>query len=157
MPLIHVFLTAMLPIGELRASIPIAILRADLPWQEAFLVSVAGNMVPVLVLTPCLHRLASYLSSFQNPLGRLLAWRTQKLKSAHQKAFSRFGPLALVLLVAIPLPITGAWTGTLAAWVFQIPAKTAIPLIAIGVCIAGGIVTLLTLSGIHITLLITAE
>ena len=59
--------------------------------------------------------------------------------------------MALIILVAIPLPMTGAWTGSLAAWVFQIPPIQAIILIGLGVFIAGIIVTILTLSGIEIS------
>jgi uncharacterized membrane protein len=58
--------------------------------------------------------------------------------------------MALIILVAIPLPMTGAWTGSLAAWIFQIPPVKAIILIGLGVFIAGVIVTILTLSGIEI-------
>ena len=66
------------------------------------------------------------------------------------RRFHTYGDMALVLLVAIPLPMTGAWTGSMAAWVFNIPARRAIPLIGLGVVIAGIIVTALTLSGIRL-------
>ena len=60
----------------------------------------------------------------------------------------------MVVLVAIPLPMTGAWTGSLAAWVFHIPPRSAIPLISLGVLIAGVIVTLLVEGGIQSGLLL---
>jgi uncharacterized membrane protein len=59
--------------------------------------------------------------------------------------------VVLVAFVAIPLPFTGAWTGSLAAWVFQVPPRSAIPLIALGVVIAGGVVTAVTLTGIGLS------
>ena len=148
--LLRTFGAAMTPVGELRLSIPLAVLVLGLPWQQALLVSVAGNLVPVLVLVPGLERLSRFLLSFPNPAGRLLAWRAESLRHAHTARFQKYQALALVALVAIPLPMTGAWTGSLAAWVFMVPARRAIPLIALGVAIAGVIVTALTMAGLTI-------
>ena len=64
----------------------------------------------------------------------------------HSKRFLKYGPTFLVVLVAVPLPFTGAWTGCLAVWAFQIPMRTAIPLIALGVLLSAVIVTLLALA-----------
>lgn len=148
--LLRTFGAAMTPVGELRLSIPLAVLVLGLPWHQALLVSLAGNMVPVLVLVPGLERLSRLLLSFSNPAGRLLKWRTESLRRTHTARFQRYEALALVTLVAIPLPMTGAWTGSLAAWVFMVPARRAIPLIALGVVIAGVVVTALTMAGVTI-------
>ena len=113
-------------------------------------IAVVVNMVPVLILMPGLNRTSRMLSSFPNPAGRLLAWQENRLRRVQSRRFDRYGGLALVILVAIPLPMTGAWTGSLAAWTFGIPPRLAIPLIALGVLIAGLIVTVVTLSGIEL-------
>ena len=155
--LLVTFLAAMTPIGELRLAIPLGIYTLDVPWYLALPIAVSGNMVPVLVLVPGLNRLSRLLLSFPNPAGRLLTWQTGRLERAHTQRFQRYGGMALVILVAIPLPMTGAWTGSLAAWIFRVPVRRAIPLIALGVLIAGLIVTALTLSGIELGGLITAE
>ena len=68
--------------------------------------------------------------------------------------YQRYGALALVGLVAVPLPFTGAWTGSVVAWAFRVPPRTAIPLILLGVVIAGVAVTILTQAGIQLSLLI---
>ena len=80
----------------------------------------------------------------------MLDWRTQSLLRMYDRRFAKYGATFLVVLVAIPLPITGAWTGSLAAWAFGIPARKAIPFIALGIVIAGVIVTVLTITGIKI-------
>jgi len=116
----------------------------DMPWYQALVWSVLGNMVPVPPLLWGLGLIASLLLRFPNPLGRLLLWREARLRRGYGARFQRYGAWALVPLVAIPLPFTGAWTGCLAAWVFQVPPRRALPLIGAGVVIAGGIVTLLT-------------
>lgn len=152
--LLRTLLVAMTPVGELRASIPLAIWRLELPWYQALPVSLIGNILPVLVLVPGLERMAQLLQRFPNPAGRLLEWRAERLHRSHGWRFHRHGSLALITLVAIPLPLTGAWTGSLAAWAFHVPARTAIPLIGVGVLIAGITVTLLTLAGLHIGLLV---
>ena len=148
--LLATFAAAMTPIGELRLAIPLAIYTLEIPWYAALPVAIAGNMVPVLVLVPGLNRLSRFLQSFPNPASRLLTWQTERIQRVQGSRFQRYGDLALVLVVAIPLPMTGAWSGSLAAWVFNIPARRAIPLIGLGVVIAGIIVTTLTLSGIRL-------
>ena len=148
--LLATFAAAMTPIGELRLAIPLAIYTLEIPWYVALPVAIAGNMVPVLVLVPGLNRLSRFLQSFPNPASRLLTWQAERIQRVQGSRFQKYGDLALVLVVAIPLPMTGAWSGSLAAWVFNIPARRAIPLIGLGVVIAGVIVTALTLSGIRL-------
>jgi uncharacterized membrane protein len=151
------FVTAMTPLGELRLAIPLAIYTYDITWFVALPVAVVGNMVPVLVLVPGLNRLSRFLLSFPNPAGRLLSWQEDRLRRAQAHRFQKYGAFALVIFVAIPLPLTGAWSGALIAWIFRIPARRAIPLIALGVLIAGIIVTAVTLSGIELGRIILAE
>ena len=148
--LLATFAAAMTPIGELRLAIPLAIYTLEIPWYVALPVAVAGNMVPVLVLVPGLNRLARLIRSFPNPAARLLEWQSARIQRVQGRRFQKYGDLILILLVAIPLPMTGAWSGSLAAWVFDIPARRAIPLIGLGVVIAGIVVTALTLSGIRL-------
>jgi len=138
---------AMTPIGELRFSIPYGVLALKGPWPAVLLFSVVGNMVPPLVLLPLMDRIAAILQWRPNPLGRLLQWRLAHIQARYNARFLRWGALMLVLLVAVPLPLTGAWTGTLAAWVFRVPYRLAIPLIFAGVVIAAGVVTMTVVGG----------
>jgi uncharacterized membrane protein len=155
--LLVTFVAAMTPIGELRLAIPLAIYSYDIVWYVALPIAVVGNVIPVLVLVPGLDCLSRMLSSFSNPAGKLLTWQENRLRRVQSGRFDRYGGLALVILVAIPLPMTGAWTGSLAAWTFRIPPRRAIPLIALGVLIAGIIVTVVTMSGIELGKIILAD
>ncbi len=137
------FLSAMLPIGELRLAIPLAIVHFEMPWQQAFFYAVLGNLAPVVPLLLGLGLASRMLTSFSNPLGRFLQWRESRLRSSYGARFQRYGAIALLPIVAIPLPLTGAWSGCLAAWAFQIPFRKAFPAIAGGVLISGVIVTAL--------------
>ena len=153
--LLQVFFAAMTPVGELRVSIPIGIHILDLPWYQVLPISIIGNILPVLIFVPTLHISAVWLRKHPSFLTKLLDWRATSLLNAHVNHFAKYGPLFLIVLVAIPIPMTGAWTGSLASWAFGIPARKAIPLIATGIIIAGLIVTVLTETGIKLGTLLT--
>ena len=144
------FLVSMTPIGELRASIPLGIETYGLDWYRVLPIAVAGNLVPALFWLVALPRISGYLRSFANPVGRLLTWRSERLRRMKGESFRRHRNLALILLVAVPLPFTGVWSGSLAAWVFEIPFRPAFLCIALGAVIAGGVVTALTELGLHL-------
>ena len=142
------FLTAMTPIGELRASIPLGIVTFDLSWPQVLLLSIAGNLVPVPFLILGLRRAGKWLESFPNPAGRFLLWRSARLEARLGGSVKQYGSLAIIAIVAIPLPMTGAWTGSLAVWALKVPLRQGLLAIAVGVVIAGVVVTALTLAGI---------
>ena len=160
MDYIFTFLWSMAPICELRCAIPIGMesfdvpwagtLGYDLPWYGVLPVAVVGNLVPALFWLLVLPRAGRLLTSFRNPLGSFLTWRSESLRKRNAKMYHRYGALALTVLVAIPLPMTGVWTGCLVAWVFEIPFRRALPPIALGALIAGAIVTGLTSVGIFV-------
>lgn len=138
------FLVAASPVVELRGAIPLALGVYGLPLWQAFFLSVAGSMVPVLFL-PLVGMVSDALSSRSPLLRRFFTWIFSRTRSKHAKSFEVFRDFALVVFVAIPLPLTGAWTATLVAFVFGIPFSRAFPLILLGVIIAAVIVSLITL------------
>ena len=140
----------MLPITELRASIPIALFVYDMPVWSAFVFSVVGNIIPVVFIIWFLNLLVKFLIHKVYILNRFFAWLFERTRKKHSKKFEKWRNLALVVLVAIPLPGTGAWTGALAAFVFGVPIKKAFPLISLGVLIAGIIVTTISLGIINL-------
>ncbi|MDP3991059.1 MAG: small multi-drug export protein [Candidatus Nealsonbacteria bacterium] len=146
---LKVFLIAMSPIFELRGSIPIAFGVYGLPAWSSFIISIIGNLVPVVFILLLLEIVSGFLSRRIYFFNRFFAWLFEKTRKKHAAKFEKWKELALVILVAIPLPFTGAWTGSLCAFVFGIPFKKAFPLIAIGVIIAGIIVTFTTLGIIN--------
>ena len=145
-----VFLTAMLPIGELRASVPLAILSYDMAWPAAFALSILGNLLPVPFVLFALRTAGSRIERQEHVIARLLRWRTARIEQSWGSRVRRYGFFAIVLVVAIPLPFTGAWTGTLTVWALREPVGRGLAAIALGVVIAGAIVTALVVAGVEL-------
>ena len=143
------------PITELRASIPLAMVQFGFQWYEALIWAIIGNLLPVITLPWILLKAEPQMSKFPTPIYRFLNWRANKLEKQNSKWFIKYGRFSLVPLVAIPLPLTGAWTGCLAAWVFNLHPRNSIPFLTIGVLGAGIIVTAITTLGISLRELVT--
>jgi uncharacterized membrane protein len=139
------FLLAMLPIGELRAAIPLGISHYGLGVIQTYFIAVIGNMLPLLAIAFLLEPVSNWLMKHSKFFRWFFNWLFEHTRKKHSKKFEVFEEVALVTFVAIPLPMTGGWSGALAAFVFGIPPKKALPLIALGVAIAGLIVTAITM------------
>ncbi len=139
------FFMAMLPVLELRGSIPWAMLVAGLPWQGAFTWSILGNFVPIVPILLFLEPASNFLRRWKF-FDRFFTWLFTRTRRKG-KIVERFEFLGLIILVAIPLPGTGAWTGALAAFVFGVRFRLALPAIVIGVLIAGVLVTSMVAGG----------
>lgn len=140
-PRISTFFIAMIPIGELRASIPIALSTYHMNIFETYVISVLGNMVPAVAILWILEPVSRFLMSRFRLFNRFFSWLFSRTRKRHSKRFEKYEGFALISFVGIPLPITGAWTGALIAFVFGIPPKRAFLHVLIGVLIAGIIVT----------------
>lgn len=138
-------LIAMLPIAELRLSLPIALEIYHLPIWQAYLWSILGNMIPLVFIVFLLEPASNFLSQHFYFFNRFFSWLYKRTRRKHSRKFEIFEEAALIIFVAIPLPLTGGWTGAVAAFVFGIPPKKSLPLIFLGVLIAGVVVTLATL------------
>ena len=135
---------SMLPITELRGSIPFAIGYFHMtPWL-AFLISIIGDIIPAIFIIWLLEPIAKWLSQNSNFFKKIFDWWFNRIVKSFSKKFEKYGPWALMIFVAIPLPITGAWTGSVASFLFKIPRKKALLFVSLGVVIAGLIVTLLS-------------
>jgi uncharacterized membrane protein len=133
------------PISELRGAIPIAISVYDFPWYYAFLFAVIGNLLPVPFILRFLDAIIPALCRVRF-LDRLIQWFLTRTR--HRGTIvERYERIGLALFVAIPLPITGAWTGSILAVILGIRFKHAIISITAGVLIAGIIVTCATQLG----------
>ena len=137
------FFMAMLPVTELRGSIPWAITLGDMPWQEAYVASVLGNFVPALPLLLLMEQILKLANL--HPFSKKIADYFLKRTRRKAKAVEKYGYLGLALFVGIPLPVTGAWTGALAAFIFGIPLRKALIGIALGLIISATIVTSVTM------------
>lgn len=130
---------ATLPVVELRGALPVAINLFHIPWQYALLLAVIGTFIPVPLLLLFFGNIARRLSKIAF-FRRWLDW-LDGLVRRRGRMVDRYKRIGLVLLVAIPLPVTGAWTGSLVATILDIDFKQALLSILIGTCIAGAIVT----------------
>lgn len=144
--LITLFISA-LPLSELRGAIPLAILKFGFSPFKAFLLGFLGNILPVLPLLIGLEKISEYLSRRFYWFNRFFSWLFERTRLKHTDHFHYWGDLALFIFVAIPLPLTGAYSGVVAAFVFGFPPKHAFWSIVLGVAAAGLIVTVSTLFG----------
>jgi len=142
--IVKIFLTAMTPIGELRASIPLGLSVFHQHWLLVYVVSVIGNIIPPIFILWLFPRFSDWLMSHSKLMNKFLTWLFNRTRKKAQDKIEKYGDLALIIFVAMPLPNTGAWTGALAAWLFGIPMKRALPNVLYGVLIAGVVVTLVT-------------
>ncbi len=147
---LQVFILSMSPVGELRASIPVGIGLFNMSWQKALAISFVGNTLSVTIALLCLDKVSKYLSSRSKLFARFLEWLFDRTRKKYEKRFMIWKELALLLFVAIPFPGTGGWTGALCAYLFGIPYKRAIPVISLGIFLAGIITTLCTIGVIKI-------
>lgn len=135
------FFTAMVPVLELRGAIPVGV-AGGLPVLVAMLIAMVGNLVPIPILIVFTRKVFDWLKT----KGRIKAV-VEKLEAkaeAKSEIVHKYEWWGLCILVAIPLPGTGAWTGALVAAVLGMRLKKSMPAITVGVLIAGVIVTILT-------------
>ncbi len=143
-PKLATVLLSMLPIAELRVSIPLALSHFHLPWQQALVLAVLGSYIPALLILYFVGPISFYLRRW-SIFERFFSWLFARTRNKFDEKYNLWGNLALMIFVAIPLPVTGVWTGSLAAWLFGIRNRTALLYIALGTTIAGVIVTLISL------------
>ncbi len=143
---IAVFITSMVPVIELRGSLPLAINVFDISWPKALALSLIGNMVPVPLILWLMKPAVALLSRIK-PLGRFFDWLFERTRKKGNRLIEKYEEIGLIAFVAIPLPGTGAWTGALIAFLFGLDFKKSLLVIGIGVFIAGIIVTCLCLLG----------
>ena len=131
-----VFATAMVPVVELRGAIPLGV-SMGLPPLTVYLLAVLGNLLPVPFIILLVRRVFDWLRR-----GRVWGPKIAAMeRRAHLKGrvVRKYRLAGLIVLVAVPLPGTGAWTGALVAALFDIRLRSALPAILLGVVIAGGI------------------
>ena len=136
------FLMAMVPVVELRGAIPYGVV-AGLSVPAAFILAVIGNLVPIPVLVVFTRKVFEWLRTKSEGLDRMVC-RLEAKADKNKEIVEKYEFFGLMLLVAIPLPGTGAWTGALVAAMLDMRLKRAMPAIIVGVLVAGVIVTTLT-------------
>ena len=148
-------LLSIIPISELRGSIPFAYFQG-VPLWLAFIIGVISNaLVPFIgfLFFNTVHILLDKWGFYHNLFEKTVTRARKKVDAKVNK----YGLLGLMLFVAIPLPITGAWTGTIGAWVLGLDRKRSYLFIMLGVLIAGIIVTTVVYTGAGIASLFTKQ
>ena len=134
-----VFLVSMVPLIELRGAVPIA-LGMDLPVLETYIVCILGNMLPVPIIYFFARKVLAW-GADKKYIGKFFRFCLEKGERGGQKLRGAAGRgglfVALMLFVGIPLPGTGAWTGTLAASFLNMGIKSTALAVSLGVIMAG--------------------
>ncbi len=139
---VAVFVVAMLPVFELRGAIPLGYAMGMTNMYWIYFLAVLGNFVPVLPIILLLGPAERHLRRFKT-MDRFLNWLFKRTVS-RSEVIKKYESLGLILFVAIPAPMTGAWTGSIAAYLFKLPLRMAVPCIILGILIAGLVVTLVS-------------
>ena len=142
-----VFLCSMIPIIELRGAIPMAFFLG-MPWWQAYIISVIGNMLPVPFILLFIPKILAWMQKCKIKfLNKFANWLDRKVEKNRPK-IEKYAFWGVCAFVAIPLPTTGAWTGSLVAAMIEMKFWKAMLSAFIGVLIAGAIVTAIVYGGI---------
>lgn len=147
-PLVVVIIAAT-PILELRGSIPLAQAAYHYPAWLAFVLSVIGNMIPALAIV---YGWGTFITFLERRLPRFHAFMQRyhdRLHARWQHKIDTYGPWALALFVAVPIPLSGVWSGAIIAWVFGLRKRSALLALFAGVLLAAIIVMSITSASIQ--------
>lgn len=142
---LSVFLLAATPFGELRASIPVAVVLYKMSAFDALFWSVLGNASPILLIYGLGHAWLGYVDRHKRSVWH--RWTDRVLRRTHRefkRRYDHWGLVALTIFVALPLPFSGAWIASIAAFMFGIPLRKAFPFIFVGIIAAGFLMLFLT-------------
>jgi len=135
---LYVFFCSMVPLIELRGAIPIGA-ALGLPWIANFLLSIAGNMLPVPFILLFIRKILAWMHTTKH-FHKIAEWLEKKAHSKSDQVM-RYASLGLALFVGIPLPGTGAWTGALIAALLDMRMKYSLPSILAGIILAAFIMS----------------
>ncbi|MFH1405231.1 MAG: small multi-drug export protein [Patescibacteria group bacterium] len=145
-----VVILSSLPLTELRASLPLALTVFDIQPISALILVYIGNIIPMFIILYLLPFLVIFVQKKSRFFDRILNQYFLHLEKKHKDRYDRYGSIVLIIFVAIPLPGSGVWTGSIISVLFGIQKKYSIPAITVGMLISGLVVFLLTQSGISL-------
>jgi uncharacterized membrane protein len=146
-PILKIIIFSLLPISELRGSIPVG-LASGMSIYSVFPIAVIFNLLVYPVFYLFLSTIHRFLLNY-NLYKRTFESFLERTRRQTKPKIEKYGYLGLTLFVAIPLPVTGAYTGTLAAWFFKMDKRKSFFAILLGVIIAGIIVSLVSVFGVQ--------
>ena len=146
---LYIFFISMVPLIELRGAIPVSQILS-LPLIPSYIVCILGNMLPVPIIYLFARKVLEW-GADKPVIGKFFTFCLEKGEKGGQKLQAKAGRglfLGLLLFVGIPLPGTGAWTGTLAASILDMDFKSSILAVMLGVLLAGIIMLLVSVAGV---------
>jgi len=143
--MIEVLVVSAMPLSELRGGIPLALYLGYSPL-ESYVLAVLGNIIPVPFILLLLDKIKNIKIKFISKIYLATTTRIEKQRSVIEK----YGYVGLMLFVAVPLPITGAWTGSFLAFLLGLNKLKSFLAISVGVSLAGVIVTLTSIGVLQI-------
>lgn len=141
----QIFFFSMIPWFESRYVIVYAILGLNWEWWQTFPLAILGNMLPIPFILLFFHHIEKWLRNYKF-WSNIMDWLFSKTRERADTKIHRYEYLGLLLFVAIPLPFTGAWTGALIAYLFNLQFKKSLITIFLGIIIAILIMTIITLT-----------
>lgn len=146
-----IFFISMVPLIELRGAIPVSQVL-HLPIVQSYIICIIGNMLPVPIIYLFARKVLEW-GADKPVIGKFFTWCLEKGEKGGRKLQEKAGRglfLALLLFVGIPLPGTGAWTGTLAASILDMDFKSTTVAVMLGVLLAGIIMMVLSFAGVSL-------
>ena len=146
-----IFFISMVPLIELRGAIPYAVLF-ELPLLPSYIICIIGNMLPVPIIFLFARKVLEW-GADKPVIGKFFTFCLEKGHKGGEKLQAKAGRglfLALLLFVGIPVPGTGAWTGTLAASILDMDFKSSVIAVLLGVVLAGIIMGILSAGALGI-------
>jgi len=140
-----IFFTSMIPWWESRYAIPMSMLYFNWEWWQALPIAVIGNMLPIPFILLFFHMVEKFLRNYKF-WTKIMDWLFERTRRRANSKIRKYEYFGLILFVAIPLPFTGAWTGALIAYLFDLKFTKSIITIFIGVLIAAFIMIIITLT-----------
>ena len=145
----QIFFLSMIPWLESRYVIPFSVVVFGWEWWQAFPLAVAGNMLPVPFILLFFRFVEKFLRRYRFWSG-IMDWLFARTRKRTDSKIRRYEYLGLILFVAVPLPFTGAWTGSLIAYLFDLRFSKSLLTIFIGVLIAAFLMSMLTVMGLYL-------
>ena len=135
------FMIALVPVTELRASIPLAIKIYKMAPAAAWFYSVAGTYFAMVIIVLLLDPISNLLSKYIPLFSRFFSWLFEHTRKSAGSKMEKYGEWAIFILAATPIPFLGGMTAALAAFVFGVKLKKSLPLMLFGTMVSGIIVT----------------
>lgn len=148
-PELCVLFCTMIPVFEITGSVPLGV-ALGLPWWKTFILAVIGNMIPVPFILLFIGKIIDWMSKSRVAFfSKFACWLNRKAEK-HRPEIEKYSFWGLFVFIALPLPLTGVWTGSLAAAMMKMNFWQAMLSTFIGMLVAGGLVTLAFYGGVEV-------